>query len=234
MANLTSTTFAPTALPTPLGPAAPVGGAAAPAPFYEADLGASAATEALSQRLGLSAPKNIDDLDMAFAEVANTARRTQTETGNLSSAAQLAERETQLGQMDESIAAAAQTPNVFVAALNFILSTFFGITLHGAQDNANPPSSLDAQDASIEGAVVETGDKSARMLDRDLVRDIVQSDLPPDAGSANAVLDKATGLAAAVINIDQTIADLARADAPMNGGADSPMAAASGRLQLAV
>lgn len=204
------------------------------APLYAADLGQASGTVMLSSVLGLATPRNVQNADLAFAQIAAENQDVQTETDRQSYSARQSEQQTELDRMANALAS-GNVADFFNALVSFLLQSFVGISgTNAGTDGMVSVSALNGKETAIDGAVGETADLSEQFIARDLARDIVTDTLPADAGNPDAVIDRATGLALSVVAVDQALGELARADAPLNGLADSPVAAANGRLQLAV
>jgi hypothetical protein len=227
-------TLAPAALDTasattPAGPASP-----------SFDLGAVFGGSA--QAMGLSAPSNVLNQDMIFAQVTAELDSTTGETGSLATAAELSQNATLLdrlgsllGGADQQIAGLEPGSSDFLGFLSQIanaLLSIFGLQSQTATESG-VVQPLDSAQSTANSAAVE---ESALVFERTDERELTAQVVNPTVSERTLpeVSQQAAAVALALGIVADAVGQLSNAAVPQNAGVNGPQAQVDGRVRLAV
>jgi hypothetical protein len=229
----------PTIAPTSLAsdPAATPAGPASPSFDLSAVFGGSA------QAMGLSAPANVLDQDMIFAQVTADLDSTASQTGQMAVAAQLAQNATLLGQLgaelegaDGQIASLESNPEGLLGFLsflaNFVLSELFGLQSQMAAQSGQVQPLDTAQSEANSAAMQESAKVFERMDDRQLTQQIVTPTM--DERTLPEVSQQAAAVAVALGIVADAVSQVVNTATPQNAGVSGPQSQVDGRVRLAV
>lgn len=204
------------------------------APTSFTDFGVSAAGTAAA--LGLSQPRNVQDLELVFAQAAAELDATRSENGDLKAAADMS-------RVAGAIAGANpnETPGDFFSLfVNLVVSIFRFLSGDTGQgEDGSTASQTPALQTQIDDAAAAPVETDRRILDRELSRDTglgeeIRSGQPTEAEQREPVVNRSAAFVAAVGLVAANLEMVLQTAAPQNAGAMGPAAQDDGRLRLAV
>lgn len=245
--SLTSIAAAATSaspLSTPAADAAGPSSSAPQTPAYDFGVNISGTAAAL----GLSQPRNVQDLELIFAQVASELDATRSQTGDLSAAADLSKKASDIGEMGQGAAALnAMSPFVeeedllatLVSFVAYLVNAVFGLISDTAQNSGAVTSTNTRTEQGIENAIGRPAKTEQNFFDRQMSRNIVNADdisagLPENEGDPVKVAERSTAFALALGVVASSLEQVLATAVPQNAGAMGPSAQEDGRVRLAV
>lgn len=227
--TLATPTLDPASTTTPAGPVSP-----------SFDLGTIFGGSA--QAMGLSAPANVLNQDMIFAQVTAELDSTTGETGSFSTAAELSQNATLLNRLgdllggaDREIAGLETGSTDFLGFLSQIanaLLSIFGLQSETATAAAVVQPLDSAESTANTEAVEGSAEVFERMDDRQLTQQIVTPTM--DERTLPEVSQQAAAVAVALGIVADAVSQVVNTATPQNAGVSGPQSQVDGRVRLAV
>ncbi|NIZ11996.1 hypothetical protein [Phaeobacter sp. HF9A] len=198
--------------------------------------------------LGLSQPRNVQDLELIFAQVAGELDATRSQTGDLSAAADLSKKASDIGLMGQGAADLnAMSPSIeeddllakLVSFVVYLVNAVFGMISDTAQNSGAVTSTNSKTEQGIENAIGQSVKTEQNFFDRQMSRDIVSPDqiaagMPENEGDPVEVAQRSSAFALALGVVASSLEQVLATAVPQNAGAMGPSSQEDGRVRLAV
>ena len=221
-------------------------GAQSPLPTPSYDFGVNVAGTAAA--LGLSQPRNVQDLELAYAQVASEIDATRSQNGDLTAAADLSKKASDLSVMGQTGAALnSMSPFVededdlalLVSFVVYLFNAVFGMISDTAQNSGAVDITDTSTERGIETAIGRPLQTEEGLFDDQLSRDIASLDdiavaIPENEGDATKVAERTSAFALALGAVAAGLEQVMATAVPQNAGTMGPSSQEDGRVRLAV